>query len=176
MPMRKLSTARWRRYALAFVVLGASLGVAGCADLKDDHVDHPLPPPTEPPPPELPPPGVCPAGTQACLSISPESAIFAQNHEVHTFTVLNSGPGTTSPLTTGFLHGGDLIVLFTVQNGCAVQQLGPGEWCTLGVEFAIDVQGGNPAVDGFLVVGSSNSQLDANTGVHGVSAHVSRSF
>jgi hypothetical protein len=44
------------------------------------------------------------------------------------------------------------------------------------VEFAIDVQGGNPAVDGYLLVESSNSQLDSNTGYHGVSAYLKRSF
>jgi hypothetical protein len=51
--MRRFASSGWRRYALAFVVVGASLGVMGaqCAPTKEPVKE---PPPTNPPPPEQP--------------------------------------------------------------------------------------------------------------------------
>jgi hypothetical protein len=88
--MRGFLTARWRRYALAFVVVGASFGIMG-AQCQ----------PSKPPPP----PG--PTG----LSISPTEQDFGtdsadgQSSNFHFFTVTNHGPGTTGPLDSTTLGG-----------------------------------------------------------------------
>jgi hypothetical protein len=71
--MRRFASSGWRRYALAFVVVGASLGVMGaqCAPTKEPVKE---PAPTNPPPPEQP-------------------------HGSATFTFLNLAPGLDQRFT-----------------------------------------------------------------------------
>jgi hypothetical protein len=101
------------------------IALAACDPAKDTVGFRP--PPTPPPPTtvELPPPGVCPAGTQACLSINPESWIYQQNHEVRTFTVLNSGPGTTQPLNTVTLYRTDPLSCSSARTTANSSSSGP---------------------------------------------------
>src|SRR5690242_11571399 len=84
-PMRKFLPSGWRRYAIGFVVAGASLGVIGACQ------------PTKSPAPKP----VCFGGSGACLTIAPPSWAFTAPNEVHTFTVKNNGPDQSLPLFRG---------------------------------------------------------------------------
>lgn len=149
-PMRKLLTAGWRRYAVAFVVAAASLGVIGACN------------PTKPPPPSTP----CGAGVQACLTISPTEWTATSNGQTKTFTVKNLGPDQTEPLhaflpSIGFLlHNDD----------CSFKKLVRGNICTVGA-LATDVDSARGKV-GHIEVESGNSQVDPDIGQSGVSARL----
>jgi hypothetical protein len=169
--MRKFLTARSRRYALAFVVVGASLGVFGaCQPTKK-----------EPPPPT--PVDPCNGGSGACLTITPTDAAF-QLGTIHTFTVTNTGPDRSLRLHRTALDeqgvGGSGV--FLINSGPGANTANPddcqdfhpnglvlGGKCTIKV-----VAAGNPGDRGILLVGADNTQLDALTGQRGVSAQLTR--
>jgi hypothetical protein len=146
--MRKFLTAR-RRYAAAFVVAAASLGIIGACN------------PTKPPPPSEP----------AILTIAPNEWTFTKFGETKTFTVTNLGPGQSLPLRVG-LFGGNVpptnVFFTTFQDSCLSKTLVSGDQCTIGVQSA---PAGNATWDTFLVVSSENSQLDPEFG-RGVRAHL----
>ena len=134
--MRNFLTAGWRRYAVAFVVAAASLGVIGACK------------PTKPPPSSTP----CGAGVAACLTITPDRFTFTSFNQTTTFTVKNLGPDTTEPLHVGV--NSDALFL-PVQDNCSSKRLVLGDQCTVGV-----ISGhiaGQPG-HGFLTVFSDNSQ------------------
>jgi hypothetical protein len=117
--MRKFVTSRRRRYALAFLVVGASLAVMGaqCA-----------PQPTKPP---------APTG----LSIAPTSHDFGEL-EIGTetpladqalFTVTNNGPEQSGTLTAEFENFNPDN--FGKDDGCTGNQLDAGESCEILVAF-----------------------------------------
>lgn len=145
----------WRRYAVVFVVVGASLGVIGACT------------PTKP---EPPPKAVCLGGPGACMTIAPPSWAFTAHAEVHTFTAKNNGPDQSLPLHTGLFGGNATPTSFViVQDNCVGKTLVVGDSCTVGVQsFA------NVGEDTNLVVGADNSQLDTDLGQLGVKAPVNR--
>jgi hypothetical protein len=149
--MRKFSTAGWRRYALAFVVVGTSLGAIGaCQPTKK-----------EPPPP---PPTCAPGGGGACLAITPDAWTFTSQGESKTFTVKNNGPDQSLSLHTGILGGNAGPSEFVkVEDNCVTKALVLGDSCTIKVQHFGDA-GANH--DSFLVVSSDNSQQG------GASAHL----
>jgi hypothetical protein len=154
--MRKIFTPRGRRYGLALAVLAASAGVLGTACA-----------PTKTPPP---PKAVCFGGPGACLTIVPPSWTFTAQSEVHTFTVKNTGPDQSDPLRVETLGGNATPTSFVVvQDNCSRKTLVVGDSCTVGAQsFA------NVGEDTNLLVGSDNSQLDAELGQRGVKAPISR--
>ena len=120
--MRMFLTSGWRRYALAFVVVGASLGVMGAQ----------CQPPKNPPPPSN-------------LSIRPASWDFG-NQEVggldtEGFTVTNDGSGTTGPLAVS-VQGADQGEFGLFGPPCAGKTLPPpapgnnNNTCSQGVFYA----------------------------------------
>ena len=164
--MRKFLTAGWRRYALAFAVAGASVGVLGACQ------------PTKPPPPTP-----CGAGVEACLEITPTDASFLLG-TINTFTVTNLGPGQSHRLHETALDeagvGGSGV--FLINSGPGANTANPddcqdfhpnglvrGDKCTIKV-----IAAGNPGNRGILLVGSDNTQLDPLTGQRGVSAQLTR--
>jgi hypothetical protein len=150
--MPKFLTSGWRRYALAFVVVGASFGVMG-AQCQ----------PTKPPP-----PGPCINGVdeRACLTIDPTEQTFTSNGESHTFTVKNLGPDQTLPLNVSVPSIGFLAQNDTCTNKTLVQ----GDLCTVAVQ-ATDIDSARGKV-GHILVGSGNTQVDQEFGQRGVSAHL----
>jgi hypothetical protein len=167
--MWKFPTARWRRYPLAFVGVGASLGIIGACN----------PTKKEPPPPPTP----CGAGVEACLEITPDAANFFLG-TINTFTVTNLGPGQSHRLHEAALDengiGGSGV--FLINSGAGASTANPddcqafhpnglvrGDKCTVKV-----VAAGNPGDRGILLVGSDNTQLDPLTGQRGVSAQLTR--
>jgi hypothetical protein len=136
--MRNFLTARWRPYALAFVVAAASLGVVGaCTSLK-----QPLPP------------GQCTGNesTGACLKIEPIQWAYTSKDEIHMFKVTNLGPDQSEPLREGIYGATD--VFSPQQDNCYLQTPVKGDWCTIGVIHYGTLSGAN----GYLVVGGDNSQ------------------
>jgi len=116
----KFLTSGWRRYALAFVVVGVSFGVMG-AQCQ----------PTKPPPP-------------AGLSISPTIKDFGDDTadggsgNFQIFTVTNNGPATTTLAVS--LQGGDPsqfeLVRPSAPGVCVYfTKLDPGESCPQQVFF-----------------------------------------
>lgn len=154
--MRKLFTAGWRRYALAFVVVGASVGVIGACQ------------PTKPPQP--PPPTCAPGGGGACMAISPTEWTYTAQGEVKTFTVKNNGPDPSQLLFTAVLGGNASPSEFVlVQDNCRLKTLVVGDSCTMQVQHFGDAGAHH---DSYVVAGSDNSQIDQNTGQRGDSAHL----
>jgi hypothetical protein len=154
--MRNFLTAGWRRYALAFVVVGASLGVIGACN------------PTKPPSP--PPPTCAPGGGGACMAITPDQWTYTAQGEIKIFTVKNNGPDQSQLLFTGVFGGNASPSEFvTVQDNCRLKTLVLGDSCTIGVQHFGDAGAHH---DTFLVVGSDNSQIDPSTGNRGGSAHL----
>jgi hypothetical protein len=151
--MRKFLTSGWRRYALAFVVVGASLGVMG-AQCQ----------PTKPPPSASP----CINGIdeRACLTIEPTEWTFTSNGESKTFTVTNLGPDQTLPLSVSVPSIGFLAQNDTCTNKTLVQ----GDLCTVDVQ-ATDIDSARGKV-GHILVGSGNTQVNEEFGQRGVSAHL----
>jgi hypothetical protein len=146
--MRKFLTSGRRRYALAFVAVGSSLGVMGAQ----------CQPPKPPPPP-------------TGLSISPTSHDFGDQpigteSVPQTFTVTNNGPDTSGPLTVE-LQGGDLTK-FTVPVGsdeCTGKELAVDETCDVNATFKPGISVGSLSTD--LVVtgdpgGSATAALTGN--------------
>jgi hypothetical protein len=149
--MRKFLTAGWRRYALAFVVVGAGFGVMGaqCQPTK-------------------PPASACINGIdeRACLTIDPTESTFTSNGEVETFTVKNLGPDQTLPLGVSVPSIG-----FLAQNDtCTNKTLAQGDLCTVEVK-ATDIDSAKGKV-GHILVGSGNTQVNEEFGQRGVSAHL----
>jgi hypothetical protein len=148
--MRNFLTAGWRRYALAFVVVGASVGVLGACQ------------PAKPQPP--PPPTCAPGGAGACLMITPDSWTYTSQGESKTFTVKNNGPGQSLSLHTGILGGNATpSELVNVEDNCVTKVLVVGDSCTIKVQHFGDAGAHH---DSFLVVSSDNSQQG------GASAHL----
>jgi hypothetical protein len=114
--MRKLLRSRRGRYALAFVVVGASLAVMG-AQCQ----------PTKPP---------APAG----LSINPTTKVFedttiGDQSDPQTFTVTNNGTETTGLLEVGFAEGGNNDQFVIGTEDCDGAALDPAGQCTVDVSF-----------------------------------------
>jgi hypothetical protein len=162
--MRNFLTARWRRYAVAFVVAAASLGVIAACN------------PTKPPPP--PPSSPCDGGPGGCLAIQPDSWGGGAVGATQAFTVTNQGPDDTSLLEVGLgseSPGSSYVSVFsTDQNAstCPIfggSELGPGASCTLVVEVARTAGGQIGATD-VVIAHSANAQPDdpavGGNGVH----------
>jgi len=161
--MRNFLTAKWRRYALAFVVVGASFGVMG-AQCQ----------PTKPPPPSSP----CDGGPGACLAIQPGSWGGGAVGATQAFTVTNQGPDETLLLEVGLgsqSPGSSYVSVFsTDQNAstCPIfggSELGPGASCTLVVKVAT-TPGGQIGATDVVIAHSANAQPDdpavGGNGVH----------
>jgi hypothetical protein len=135
--MQKFLTAGWRRYALAFVVVSASLGVvAACSPTKQE-------PPPPPPPPTL-------------LTIAPSSWTYTAQGEKKVFTVTNLGPNQSSALHTGIFGGNAGPSEFVIsQDNCVRRTPVQGDNCTIEVQHFGDVGAHH---DTFLNVSSDNTQ------------------
>jgi hypothetical protein len=152
--MRKFVAAGWRRHTLAFVVVGAGLGVVGACQ------------PTKPPPP----PACAPGGGGACIAMSPTEWTYTSQGEVKTFTAKNNGPDPSQVLFTGVFGGNASPSEFVlVQDNCRLKTLVVGDSCTMQVQHFGDAGAHH---DSYLVAGSDNSQIDVNTGQRGDSAHL----
>ena len=148
--MQNFLTARWRRYAVAFVVAAASLGVIGACN------------PTKPPPPPASP---CSGGSGACLSIFPLQWVFHTFSETKTFTVKNNGPDTSQPVRVAIFGGNidenRLSLEWTLfQDNCSGKSLVNGDSCTVGVESTHIAD--TLTSQTFLNVSSANSQPDGD--------------
>jgi len=148
--MRNFLTAGWRRYAVAVVVVAASLGViAACNPNK-----KPAPPP---PPPASP----CSGGPGACLSTSPVQWVFHSFGETKIFTVKNDGPDTSQPVRVA-IFGGNIdenrrsLEWGLFQDNCSGKSLVRGDNCTVGVESTHIAD--NTTSQTNLNVSSANSQ------------------
>jgi hypothetical protein len=144
--MRKFSTSGWRRYALAFAVVAASLGViAACNPTKKE------PPPDNP----------CGATSGACLTIFPIQWPFSSFGETKTFTVKNEGPDQSLPVRVAIFGGNippELLDLnFNIfQDNCSGKSLVRGDQCTIGVQNTHTAENNTWETD--LNVVSDNSQ------------------
>jgi hypothetical protein len=149
--MQNFLTARRRRYAVAFVVAAASLGVLGACN------------PTKPTPPPPPPASPCSGGPGACLSTSPVQWVFHTFRETKIFTVKNDGPDTSQPLRVA-IFGGNISedrlrlewTLVQTNDFCPGKSLVPGDTCTVGVQSTHIAD--NTTSETFLNVSSDNSQ------------------
>jgi hypothetical protein len=148
--MRNFLTARWRRYAVAFVVAAASLGaVAACNPNK-----KPAPPP---PPPD----NLCGITSGACLTIFPLQWVFHSFGETKTFTVKNNGPDTSQPVRVA-IFGGNIdetrlsLEWRLFQDNCSGKSLIRGDSCTVGVESTHVADNATSQTN--LNVSSANSQ------------------
>jgi hypothetical protein len=163
-PMRNFLTARWRRYAVAFVVAAASVGIiAACT-------------PTKPPPP---PSNPCNGGPGACLTIQPDSWTNASPGETKTFTVTNTGPDETQTLDTNLgsqTPGSNYVSVFSVDRNASTcpigggSELGPGGSCTIVVKVSQTPPGGQVGGTDVVIAHSANAQPDdpavGGNGVH----------
>jgi hypothetical protein len=141
--MRNFLKPGWRRYAVAVVVVAASLGVIGACN------------PTKKPPP--PPPNA------SLLTIVPNEWSFTSWGEIKTFTVHNLGPGTSQPLRVAIFGGNiseDRLILewrfFGLNDFCPGKRLVQGDSCTVDVESTHVAD--NMTSETFLNVSSDNSQ------------------
>jgi hypothetical protein len=153
--MRKFLTSGRRRYALAFVVVGASLGVMGaqCQPAK-------TPAPPKPPPTGLSiSPGLGDFGSQG-VNAGPTNAIR--------FTVTNNGPGSTGILAAGVVPGPSQTEFNIVPatNTCNAP-LANGASCVVDVNFDPTVVGGN--LTNLRVDDPSNGEVTAILGGVGTS-------
>jgi hypothetical protein len=156
--MRNFLTARWRRYAVAFVVAAVSLGVLGAC--------NPTKTPTKPPPP---PDNPCGATSGACLTIFPFQWSFTSFREVKTFTVKNEGPDQSLPLRVAIFGGNipdNLLPLnFRLfQDNCSGKSLVRGDQCTVGVEATHTAENNTWETD--LNVTSDNIQPPGGIAAH----------
>jgi hypothetical protein len=149
--MRNFLTARWRRYAVAFVVAAASVGIiAACT-------------PTKPPPP---PDNPCGITSGACLTISPVQWVFHTFRETKTFTVKNNGPDTSQPVRVA-IFGGNIdenrrnLEWGLFQDNCSGKSLVRGDQCTVGVQSTHIAD--NTTSETNLNVSSANSQPGGDT-------------
>ena len=148
--MQNFLTARWRRYAVAFVVAAASLGVIGaCTPTK------------QPPPPDNP----CGISSGACLTLSPVQWVFHTFRETKTFTVKNNGPDTSQPVRVA-IFGGNIdenrrnLEWGLFQDNCSGKSLVRGDQCTVGVQSTHIAD--NLTSQTNLNVSSANSQPDGD--------------
>jgi hypothetical protein len=149
--MRNFLKPGWRRYAVAVVVVAASLGVIGACN----------PTKKEPPPPKM-----------ALLTIAPNEWTYTSQGEVKSFTVTNLGPDQSLPLRRGIFGGNANPAEFVPANdlsNCIGRTLVQGDNCTVVVQH-FGVPGAHH--DAFLVVGSDNSQEHSPTGNRGAGAHL----
>jgi hypothetical protein len=153
--MRNFLTARWRRYAVAFVVVAASLGVIGAC--------NPTKSPLKQPPPDNP----CGITSGACLTISPVQWVFHTFRETKTFTVKNNGPDTSQPVRVA-IFGGNIDEnrrslewgLVPTNDFCPGKSLMRGDTCTVVVESTHIAD--TLTSQTFLNVSSANSQPDGD--------------
>jgi hypothetical protein len=139
--MQNFLTARWRRYAVAFVVVAASLGVIGaCSPNK-----KPAPP------------------NASLLTIEPSEWTFTSFRETKTFTVHNLGPGTSQPLRVA-IFGGNIDEnrlslewdLVPTNDFCPGKTLVQGDQCTVVVQSTHIAD--TMTSETFLNASSDNSQ------------------
>jgi hypothetical protein len=118
--MRNFLTAKWRRFAAAFVVVAASLGVIGaCSPIKKDQ---------PPPPPQC---VGADSNTETCLTIQPSSQTFTAGGQTFSFTITNQGPGVAQLITTN--TEAEFIGSVTQHNCEFPKKLAPGESCSVAV-------------------------------------------
>jgi hypothetical protein len=162
--MRKFLTSGWRRYVLASVVVGASLGVMGaqCQPNKS-------PPST----------GPCDGGPGGCLTIAPGSWTNASLGETKTFTVTNKGPNETLNLDTNLgsqTPGSNYVSVFSVDQNASTcpifggSELSPGQSCTIVVKVSQTPPGGQIGATDVVFAHSSNAQPD-DPAVGGLGVH-----
>jgi hypothetical protein len=149
--MRKFLRSRRGRYALAFVVVGTSLGIMGaqCQPTKEA-------PPTS-------------------LSINPTSKDFGDQVTTEgptaatTFTVTNDGPDTSGPLAV-VLEGGNPADFNVPVGGddCVGNQLDSGETCDIDVTFDPTTSG--PLSTNLVVSGSPGGSATAALSGYGATS------
>jgi hypothetical protein len=146
--MRKFLTSGRRRYALAFVVVGASLGVMGAQ----------CQPSKTPPPPAT------------GLSISPKVGDFGSQQNNGgpygpiRFVVTNNGPGDTGALDVQ--DPGDPFDVVPAPDDCKGQTLGDGESCNVDVTFSPVAAAGY--LQSLVVDDPSNGEVTATLGGVGI--------
>jgi hypothetical protein len=126
-PMRKFLTSGRRRYALAFVVVGASLAIMGAQ----------CQPPKQPAPPAPPSSGLKIAPTVGDFGSQPVSG--GKTAPIK-FTVTNNGPGATGNLATSVVPSAPDFVLGP--DNCNGTSLANKATCTIDVTFDPSATGG----------------------------------
>jgi len=133
-----------RRYALAFVVVGASLGVMGAQ----------CQPPKAPPPP------------QSGLSISPTVGDFGSvpvgTGEEIQFTVTNHGPGDTGALDVQDPPGDPFDIVTAPSNDCQGTTLQKSDTCFVVVSF--EPLAATGYLESLVVDDPSNGEVSATLG------------